>query len=108
MEQSCPPQQSKVSLVRPIAFRPTPVTDNQVQQLSQNSQYQPSQDTSNINHPKDSIIQDQRFQQQNKGFAPGHPLVKNTARHYGSKISLLCFNLSDITTDFPNLPNLFF
>ena len=97
-----------MSLVRPIAFRPTPVIDNQAQQSSQNTQFQPSQATRNINHPKDSIIQDQRYPQQNKGFAPGHPLVKNTARHYGSKISLLCFNLLDTTTNLPNLLNLRF
>ena len=81
--------QNKVSLVRPIAFRPTPVIDNQPQQLSQNIPFQTSQNNRNINHPKDSIIQDQRNPQQNKGFAPGHPLVKSSSRHYGSELTLL-------------------
>jgi len=82
---------NKVSLVRPIAFRPTPVSENQTQQQqsSQNTPvFQTSQHNRNINHPKDSLTQDQRYPQQNKGFAPGHPLVKSTSRHYGSSQDL--------------------
>jgi len=83
---------NKLSLVRPIAFRPTPSVENNVQHSSQNIPYKTSQMNQSKQEFHDSIRQNQRYSQDNKGFAPGHPLVKSNSRHYGSSqdVSLSC------------------
>jgi len=63
---------NKISLVRPIAFRPIPMNDNHTQHSSsQNSQNE-------VDHKNQSTPT------QNKGFSPGHPLLKNSQRQFGS------------------------
>ena len=83
--------QNKAVLIRPIAFRPTPVKDSSPYQLGAQQQQNLS------HHGRLSTQMPQTTQQQNQrtnpgphthapDFSPGHPLAKKSSKYFGSKI----------------------